>query len=127
MSARSSNAAGSDGNPSERVALGASPAQVALRWLRQRSPRAIPIAGARTVAQLRDNLGMVGLEIPAPLFEKLETASRRPLPWPHELYGSPAQTGFTYGGYLERIDSARPFPVRVAPGGTQSYLASEDE
>ena len=45
----------------EKVAkeLGCSPAQVSLRWLRQRSPRAIPIVGARTLDQLRDNLGAV--------------------------------------------------------------------
>ena len=107
--------------------LGCSPAQVSLRWLRQRSPRAIPIVGARTLDQLRDNLGAVDLEIPEALFDRLEGASRRPLPWPHELYPSPAQTGFTYGGYLDRIDSVRPFPVRKdSLEGIQSYVETED-
>ncbi|HPG24586.1 MAG: aldo/keto reductase [Spirochaetaceae bacterium] len=112
----------------ERVAaeLGSSPAQVALRWLRMRSPRAIPIVGARTLAQLRDNLGAIRLEIPEPLFERLERASRRPLAWPHEMFGSPAQTGFTYGGFLDRIETTRPFPVCHEPGsGPASYVAED--
>ncbi len=113
----------------EKVAgeLGCSPAQVALRWLRQRSPRSIPIVGARTLEQLNDNLGAVDVEIPDELFDRLENASRRPLAWPHEMFSSPAQTGFTYGGFLDRIDSERSFPVRTdSTDGIQSYVAGED-
>ena len=113
----------------EKVAaeLACSPAQVALRWLRQRSPRAIPIVGARTESQLRDNLGTVDVTIPDELFERLTSASRRPLAWPHDMYSSPAQSGFTYGGYLDRIDTERPFPVRVgATDGIQSYVDTKD-
>lgn len=113
----------------EQVAseLSATPSQVALRWLRQRSPRSIPIMGARTEAQLRDNLGAVDLVIPDALFERLETVSRRPLAWPHEMYSSPAQTGFTYGGYLADIETQRSFPVRVgSEEGIQSYVKDED-
>jgi aryl-alcohol dehydrogenase-like predicted oxidoreductase len=107
--------------------LGASPAQVALRWLRQRSPRAIPVIGARTTAQLSDNLGAVDLVIPNELYDRLEITSRRPLAWPHEMYSSPAQSGFTYGGFLDRIDSERPFPVRKGSAeGIQSYTRSDD-
>jgi aryl-alcohol dehydrogenase-like predicted oxidoreductase len=107
--------------------LGCSPAQVALRWLRQRSPRAIPIVGARTVEQLRDNLGAIDLQIPDALFDRLEATSRRPLAWPHEMFSSPAQTGFTYGGFLDRIDTERSFPVRSGSSeGIQSYLAEEE-
>lgn len=107
--------------------LSASPAQVALRWLRQRSPRAIPIMGARTKAQLCDNLGAIDLVIPDELYDRLETTSRRPLAWPHEMYSSPAQSGFTYGGFLDRIDSERSFPVRKgSTEGIQSYSKSDD-
>lgn len=106
--------------------VGASAAQVALRWLRQRSPRAIPIVGARTLDQLRDNLGAVDLEIPEPLFDRLERASRKPLAWPHEMFSSPAQTGFTYGGFLDRIDTVRPFPVRKdSTEGPASYIDAD--
>ncbi|MBJ22768.1 MAG: aldo/keto reductase [bacterium] len=112
----------------EKVAeeLACSPAQLALRWLRQRSPRAIPIVGARTVEQLRDNLGAVDVQIPEAQFDRLESLSRRPLAWPHEMFSSPAQTGFTYGGFLDRIDCERAFPVRTdSSDGIESYTAEK--
>ncbi len=107
--------------------LSCSPAQVALRWLRQRSPRAIPIVGARTLAQLQDNLGAADVSIPGELFERLEEVSRIPLAWPHEMFSSPAQTGYTYGGFLDRSGTERPFPVRADSGaGISSYVVSDD-
>jgi len=107
--------------------LGCNPSQLALRWLRQRSPRAIPILGARTLAQARDNLGAVDVTIPAELFERLERVSRPRLGFPHDLLASPAQTAFTYGGYLDRIDTVRPLPLRtVGEGGIESYVVEED-
>ena len=38
-------------------AIGASPAQVALAWIRQRVRRVIPIVGARRPGQLKENMG----------------------------------------------------------------------
>ena len=109
------------------VELDSSPAAVALRWLRQRNPRVIPIVGARTESQIRDNLSAAELVLPEAAFERLEATSRSSLPWPFELYSTPAQTGFTYGGFLDRIDSARPFPIRRgATGGLESYVHDED-
>ncbi|MEZ4334418.1 MAG: aldo/keto reductase [Myxococcota bacterium] len=107
--------------------LGCSPAALALRWIRRRSTRAIPIVGARTRRQLEDSLGAVGLVLPDPLFERLERASRPAPSFPYDLLASPAQTGFTYGGYLDRIDSTRPLPVRSdGASGPASYLAPDD-
>jgi hypothetical protein len=42
------------------------------------------------------------------------------------MLASPAQTGFTYGGYLDRIDSTRPLPI-LGGGekGPRSYLARD--
>jgi len=106
--------------------LGCSPAALALRWIRRRSPRAIPIVGARTQRQLEDSLGAVDLELPDAHFERLEQISRVAQPWPHALLSSPAQTGFTYGGFLDRIDSTRPLPIRRSNGaGPASYLNSD--
>ena len=106
--------------------LGCSPAALALRWIRQRSPRAIPIVGARTRRQLEESLAAVDLVLPDPLFERLERVSRVAQAWPHALLASPAQTGFTYGGYLDRIDTTRPLPVRgTGDSGPASYLSSE--
>lgn len=107
--------------------LGCSPAALALRWIRRRSPRAIPIIGARTRPQLEDSLGAIDLVLPDAQLERLERVSRVAQAWPHEMLSSPAQTGFTYGGYLDRIDSTRPLPIRGGDGaGPKSYRASGD-
>ncbi|WP_433041794.1 aldo/keto reductase [Dactylosporangium sp. CS-033363] len=63
--------------------VGRTPAQVALRWLMQRPGVTAPIVGARTVAQLDDNLGAVGLVLDDKHVERLTGAGARPLPYPH--------------------------------------------
>jgi aryl-alcohol dehydrogenase-like predicted oxidoreductase len=64
---------------------GKSPAQVALNWLLQRPGVTAPILGARTLAQLEDNLGAVGWKLNAEYMARLDTASRKRLPYPYEL------------------------------------------
>jgi len=54
--------------------LGVSPAQVALAWTR-RSSGVLPILGARTVAQLCDNLGCAAVTLPPELATRLEAAT----------------------------------------------------
>jgi aryl-alcohol dehydrogenase-like predicted oxidoreductase len=60
-----------------------SPAQVALRWLLQRPAVTAPIVGARTLAQLDDNLGASGWSLDDKHMERLTAAGDRPLPYPH--------------------------------------------
>jgi aryl-alcohol dehydrogenase-like predicted oxidoreductase len=70
--------------------VGRSPAQVALRWVLQRPAVTAPIIGARTVAQLDDNLGASGWTLSDKHMERLTSAGDRPLPYPHGyLSGSP--------------------------------------
>jgi len=76
--------------------LGRSPAQVALAWLRQRTPAVIPIVGARTVAQLEDNLGSLGLELPPAAVAQLDAASSIPLGFPHDFLAR--NEDWFYGG-----------------------------
>ncbi|MFG1909519.1 aldo/keto reductase [Kribbella sp. NPDC048928] len=54
--------------------LGATPAQVALAWVRRRNG-VLPILGARTVGQLQDNLGCLDLTLPEESVERLESAT----------------------------------------------------
>jgi aryl-alcohol dehydrogenase-like predicted oxidoreductase len=63
--------------------VGRSPAQVALRWLLQRPAVVAPIVGARTVAQLDDNLGATGWALDEKQLARLTAAGDRPLPYPH--------------------------------------------
>ncbi|MEV8366519.1 aldo/keto reductase [Streptomyces niveus] len=61
------------------------PSQVALRWLLDRPGVTAPIIGARTLEQLKDNLGAVGWELTAAQTTHLDEASARPLPYPYNV------------------------------------------
>ncbi len=65
--------------------LGKTPAQVALNWLLQQPGVTAPIMGARTLAQLEDNLGSVGWALSADELTRLDAASRIPLPSPYNF------------------------------------------
>jgi len=64
---------------------GKSPSQVALNWLVQQPGVTAPIIGARTLAQLEDNLGSVGWSLNAEQMAKLNKASDIPLPSPYNF------------------------------------------
>ncbi|MFJ6164229.1 oxidoreductase [Micromonospora orduensis] len=51
--------------------LDASPQQVALAWLLQRSPTTVLIPGTSSVAHLRDNMAAADLQLPADAIEEL--------------------------------------------------------
>lgn len=63
--------------------VGKTPAQVALNWLLQRPGITAPIIGARTMAQLEDNLGAAGWSLSAEHMERLNQASSKRLPYPY--------------------------------------------
>lgn len=66
--------------------LGRTSAQVALNWVLHRPGVTAPILGARSVAQLDDNLAAEGWQLAAEQVERLDRASRTPLPYPHDMY-----------------------------------------
>ncbi|MEP6853234.1 MAG: aldo/keto reductase [bacterium] len=80
-------------------ARGASMAQVALAWVTDRPTVTSTILGARTTAQLEDNLGAAGLHLGAEETERLNAAS------------DPAPADYPYGGPGEEQRS------RTLPGG----------
>jgi aryl-alcohol dehydrogenase-like predicted oxidoreductase len=65
------------------AARNVSPAQAALAWLLGRPGVTSVIVGARTDAQLADNLKAAELALTVEEAAKLEAASRRPLPYPY--------------------------------------------
>ncbi|MDG4778882.1 oxidoreductase [Micromonospora sp. WMMD961] len=52
--------------------VGASPQQVALAWLLQRSPTTVLIPGTSSVAHLRENVAAADLKLPADAIEELD-------------------------------------------------------
>ena len=60
--------------------------QVAINWLLRRPTVASVIVGARTEAQLRDNLGAVGWELTPEQVGVLDAVSHTPAPYPYAPY-----------------------------------------
>jgi aryl-alcohol dehydrogenase-like predicted oxidoreductase len=58
------------------AALDATPMQVALAWLLQRSPNILLIPGTSSVAHLRENLAAAALTLPADAVTKLDAIGR---------------------------------------------------
>ncbi len=65
--------------------LGCSAAQVALAWIRQRSGVIVPLVGAKTVEQLEDNLGCLGVVLDDATVDRLDSASHIDLGFPHDF------------------------------------------
>ncbi|WP_413303927.1 aldo/keto reductase [Bacillus sp. 1P10SD] len=67
--------------------IGRSSAQVALNWVRQQQDRGviIPIIGARTETQLKDNLGCLEFELSQEHMQRLNDVSKVPLGFPHDF------------------------------------------
>jgi aryl-alcohol dehydrogenase-like predicted oxidoreductase len=85
------------------------PSQVALNWVRQRQGRAvmIPILGARTEAQIRDNLGCLDFKLEASHLDQLNEVSKIPLGYPHELLQSDMYQKLVYGNTFHSIQNHR--------------------
>jgi len=65
-----------------------SPAQVALRWLIQRPEVTAPIIGARTLDQLKNNLGAAGWILDSKHLHQLNKVSDPGKPYPYEMVDS---------------------------------------
>jgi len=71
--------------------LGATASQVSLAWLLAKPQVSSVIFGARTIAQLDDNLGAAALKLPPPLVEKLDQASAFELGYPYSFIAQTQQ------------------------------------
>ena len=86
--------------------LDRSSAQVALNWVRQQ-PNVIPIIGARTLTQLKDNLACLDFTLATEQLERLNQVSRIEMGFPHDFFESEGPRNLTYGGMFDRIDNHR--------------------
>jgi aryl-alcohol dehydrogenase-like predicted oxidoreductase len=87
--------------------VGRSPAQVALNWVRQQGHGLLPIVGARTEQQLRDNLACLEFSLEEPHLRRLDEVSRIELGFPHDFLNFPRLLEQRYGGTYERMDFRR--------------------
>ncbi|MDT3376815.1 aldo/keto reductase [Labrys neptuniae] len=77
---------------------GHTPSQVALAWTLTNPAVASPLVGARTVAQLEDNLGALEVTFSDEQRSRLEAASAIELGFPHDFLNRPLTRNVMFGG-----------------------------
>jgi len=77
--------------------LGKTPAQVALAWTLLNPTVTAPILGARTIAQLEDNLGALDVTLSEDQRTRLEAASAIVLGFPHDMLSRPLTRAVMFG------------------------------
>jgi aryl-alcohol dehydrogenase-like predicted oxidoreductase len=89
--------------------VGRSPSQVAINWVRQQQARAeiIPIIGARTEVQMKDNLAVLEFELTAEQLETLTAAVRFDQGFPDGFLRSDHVHGIILGDTCGLIDDPR--------------------
>lgn len=85
--------------------IGTTPSQVAIAWTMLDSAVTAPIIGARTLAQLEDNLGALDVRFTEDQRARLDKASGFELGFPHDFLAQPVTRGVMFGGV--KIESAR--------------------
>jgi len=91
--------------------IGATPAQVAIAWIRAQPWHAVPIVGARTERQLRENLEALELELSSEHSDRLSSACDFRLGFPRDFLESEHVRGLIFGDTFDLIDDPRGLPV----------------
>ena len=86
---------------------GWSPAQVAIAWLLSRRGNVIPILGASKPHQLRDNLGSADIALPEEALTRLDTVSKIPLGFPHNMMAGDFILDITVGDKWRDVEDRR--------------------
>ena len=87
--------------------LGATPAQVAIAWVRAQPWHTVPIVGARTESQLRENLGALDVKLSQEQLERLDAAGEFRAGFPRDFLESEHVRGLIFGDTFELIDDPR--------------------
>ncbi len=92
---------------------GRAPSQVAINWVRQQQQRAevIPILGARSEAQLKDNLAALEWSLTPEQIQRLSDAGQIDYGFPRDFLETGARQ-FIFGQTFDKIDNHRGNPVR---------------
>lgn len=86
---------------------GRTPSQIALRWMMEKSPVVIPILGARTEAQLKDNLGVLDFSLNAEQMQQLDDLNPLDKGFPHQFLESESVRSLLFGNYATAVDNHR--------------------
>jgi aryl-alcohol dehydrogenase-like predicted oxidoreductase len=84
--------------------VGCTPSQAAINWARQQAGNIIPILGARSERQMRDNLGCLDFPLSAEQLERLSRAAPIALGFPHDFLASEGVRKLIFGETYEMIE-----------------------
>jgi aryl-alcohol dehydrogenase-like predicted oxidoreductase len=84
--------------------IGCTPAQAALAWMRQQPGQVIPLIGARTVAQLEENLGCLDVQFTAEQRTALDAIAGFEPGFPGSFLSSPLVRALIFGETFDRLD-----------------------
>jgi aryl-alcohol dehydrogenase-like predicted oxidoreductase len=84
--------------------LGRTPSQIAINWVRQQSPNIIPILGARRLAQIEDNLGVLGFELSADHLARLSAVHPLEPGYPHSFWNDFVRRDLIFGQRLDELE-----------------------
>jgi aryl-alcohol dehydrogenase-like predicted oxidoreductase len=87
--------------------IGYSPAQVAVNWVRQQGANVIPIVGARSLEQMRENLGSLDFHLPADAMAGLSAALPPSPEYPDSFYLNESLLGLAFGAAREDLINHR--------------------
>jgi len=85
--------------------IGRTPSQAAINWVRQqKQAQIIPILGARTEAQIKDNLGCLEFDLTDEQWRRLDEANPISLGFPRSFLESDHVRGLIFGETFNKID-----------------------
>ncbi|MFH1893264.1 MAG: aldo/keto reductase [Candidatus Zixiibacteriota bacterium] len=87
--------------------IGCTPSQVAIKWLQQQPGLIIPIIGARTLKQLKDNIGCLEIQLTGEHLLRLDDVSMIDLGFPHEFLSKDNIRELVQGDRFRDIDNHR--------------------
>lgn len=87
--------------------IGCAPSHVAINWLRKQDGVIIPIVGARTEAQMKENLRSLEFDLTDKQMRELDEASRIELGFPHHFLQHDHIKQLVYGDKFDDIDNHR--------------------
>jgi aryl-alcohol dehydrogenase-like predicted oxidoreductase len=89
--------------------IGCSPSQVAINWVRQQPGVIIPIIGAKTESQLKDNVDCLKFKLNDSQLNKLNEVSKIDPGFPHTFLNSDNIRDIVFGGTYNTIENHHKF------------------
>lgn len=87
--------------------IGCSASQVAINWVRQQSDHIIPVLGARRIAQIEDNLGVLGFALNDEHLARLSAVNPPAAEFPHSFWNDFVRRNLIFGEQVDHLDIPR--------------------